>query len=161
MKSPIFRNGVYSMLIILMVFTATQLIWGFTLPYRTSEVIGYLTILISLSFVFFGIRAYRDEKNGGEITFGKALQVGILITLFPSFAFALFTIVQFLLQGEEMMEYYRQNMPVAEQEKWGENLEMLQNPFFQGVIMFLTVFMIGFIITIISAMVLKRQLTKA
>ncbi|MFN7115543.1 MAG: DUF4199 domain-containing protein [Saprospiraceae bacterium] len=161
MKNPILRNGIYSMLVILIVFTLIQVIWGFTLPYRTSEMIGYLTILISLTFVFFGIRAYRDEQNGGEITFGKALQVGLLITLFPSLAFALFTIVQFLLQGDEMMEYYKQNMPAAEQEQWGENLEMLQNPIFQGFIMFLTVFMIGFIITIISAMVLKRQLAKA
>lgn len=119
MKNPIWRNGIYSMLIILGVFTAIQVIWGFTIPYRTSEIIGYLTIFISLAFVFLGIRAYRDEKNGGEITFGKALQIGLLITVFPSTAFAVFTMVQFLLQGEEMMEYYKQNMPAADRQQWG------------------------------------------
>lgn len=161
MKNPIWRNGIYSMLIILGVFTAIQVIWGFTIPYRTSEVIGYLTIFISLAFVFLGIRAYRDEKNGGEITFGKALQIGLLITIFPSTAFSLFTMVEFLLQGEEMMEYYKQNMPAADRQQWGENMEILANPFFQGMLMFVTVFLIGLIISIISAMILKRQAVPA
>jgi hypothetical protein len=37
-------------------------------------------MVLAFLSVFFGIRAYR-EKTGGTITFGKAFQVGILITL--------------------------------------------------------------------------------
>src|SRR5688500_15141520 len=44
-------------------------------------VIGYTTIVLSFLLVFFGIRSYRDNVCGGSITFGRALAVGILITL--------------------------------------------------------------------------------
>lgn len=161
MNNPAIRNGIYSMLIMLTAFIATQLIWGNTLPYRTAEVIGYISIFISLSFVFFGIRAYREEKNGGVISFGKAFQVGLIITLFPSIAFGLYTIGLFLFQGDEMMEYYMKNMPESDRQQFEANPELFSNPFFQGIIMFLTVFIIGLVISLISAWILKRQLATA
>ena len=44
-------------------------------------VVGYTVIVISFLFVYFGIRSYRDNVLGGQITFGKGFQAGILITL--------------------------------------------------------------------------------
>src|SRR5688572_15994015 len=44
-------------------------------------VFGYTAIVLSFLLVYFGIRSYRDNVNGGKITFGRAFQVGILITL--------------------------------------------------------------------------------
>src|SRR5687768_2415616 len=43
--------------------------------------VGYTAIVLSLLFVYFGIRSYRDNHLGGRITFGRAFGVGILITL--------------------------------------------------------------------------------
>ncbi len=48
------------------------------------EVIGYTTIVASFLLVFFGIRSYRDNVAGGSLTFGRAVIVGILITLVSS-----------------------------------------------------------------------------
>src|SRR5262245_34895343 len=45
------------------------------------EIIGYTTIVLTSLMVFFGVRSYRDNVAGGSITFGKAFQVGLLITL--------------------------------------------------------------------------------
>ena len=45
------------------------------------EVIGYTTIIHSLQLVFVGIRSYRANGGGGQITFPKAVAVGISITL--------------------------------------------------------------------------------
>src|ERR1700693_2600601 len=44
-------------------------------------VIGYTSIVLSFLLVFFGIRSYRDNVGNGQITFSKALAVGISITL--------------------------------------------------------------------------------
>src|SRR5262245_54873097 len=44
-------------------------------------IVGYTTIVVSLLFVYFGIRSYRDNVLGGRIAFGKAFGVGMLITL--------------------------------------------------------------------------------
>src|SRR5215813_6920959 len=43
--------------------------------------LGYTGMVLSFLLVFFGVRSYRDNVNGGQITFGKAFAVGILITL--------------------------------------------------------------------------------
>src|SRR5262245_41206444 len=43
--------------------------------------VGYTAIVLSFLLVFFGIKSYRENVGGGEITFGRAFTVGILITL--------------------------------------------------------------------------------
>src|SRR3954451_13274801 len=44
-------------------------------------IVYYTAIVASFLLVFFGIRSYRDNVGGGQITFGRAFSVGILITL--------------------------------------------------------------------------------
>ena len=48
------------------------------------EIIGYTTMVLAFLMVFFGIRSYRDTVLDGTIGFGRAFQVGILITLIAS-----------------------------------------------------------------------------
>lgn len=43
--------------------------------------VGYTTMLMAFLLVFFGIRSYRENVGGGEISFGRAFAVGILISL--------------------------------------------------------------------------------
>src|SRR5215468_7851086 len=43
--------------------------------------LGYANMLIALSMVFFGIKSYRDNYQGGTISFWKGVQVGLLISL--------------------------------------------------------------------------------
>jgi hypothetical protein len=49
-----------------------------------SMVTGYVTMVLSLLMVFFGIKSYRDQHNGGVVSFGRAFQVGLYITLIAS-----------------------------------------------------------------------------
>ncbi len=48
-------------------------------------IVGYTGIVLSFLLVFFGIRSYRENVGGGQITFGRALSVGLLITLISCF----------------------------------------------------------------------------
>src|SRR5947209_8627139 len=52
-----------------------------TIDFDHSEILGYTSMVLSFLLVFFGVRSYRDNVAGGAISFGKAFQVGILITL--------------------------------------------------------------------------------
>ena len=52
--------------------------------FDNGELIGYTTMVIALSMVFFGIKSFRDNYNGGAVTFWNAFRVGILITLIAS-----------------------------------------------------------------------------
>ena len=50
---------------------------------------GFASQIIALSFIFIGIRQYRNNYGEGKITFGKAFSVGILITLIASVFYVL------------------------------------------------------------------------
>jgi Protein of unknown function (DUF4199) len=54
-----------------------------------NALVGYATMVIALSMVFFGIKSYRDNYQGGKIRFWKGFQVGLLITLIASFMYAI------------------------------------------------------------------------
>lgn len=46
-----------------------------------SEWFGYLVMLTALTFIFVGVKRYRDVERGGVIGFGRALGVGMAIAL--------------------------------------------------------------------------------
>jgi integral membrane sensor domain MASE1 len=50
----------------------------------SSMIVGYLGMLIALTFIFVAVKSYRDKQNNGTVTFGKALGIGLLISLIAS-----------------------------------------------------------------------------
>lgn len=44
-------------------------------------IVGYTSMVLAFLMVFFGVKSYRDNVAGGHVTFGRAFQVGLLITL--------------------------------------------------------------------------------
>ncbi len=46
-----------------------------------SMTIGYTIMVASLLMIYFGVRSYRDNTPGGQISFGRAFACGILIAL--------------------------------------------------------------------------------
>ena len=60
-----------------------------TLHFENGEWLGYTTMVIALSLVFFGIKSYRDNHAYGSISFWNGLKVGLLITLMASVIYAL------------------------------------------------------------------------
>src|SRR5262245_54442941 len=51
---------------------------------HTSQVIGYTSLLLSVSLIFVGIKMFRDKYNGGVVSFGKAFLIGLYISLIAS-----------------------------------------------------------------------------
>ncbi|MGZ5190830.1 MAG: DUF4199 domain-containing protein, partial [Flavisolibacter sp.] len=93
MKQTALRYGMYSILVILILSCVHFFILMKILTYGQMEVAGYLTMLLSMIFVYFGLRYYRDEKNNGVLTFGQGLKLGSLIVLFPSIFFGIFDVL--------------------------------------------------------------------
>src|SRR5574341_1502666 len=56
--------------------------------FDNSALIGYGSMVVALSMIFFGIKSYRDNYQNGVIKFVKGLQVGALITLIASLMYA-------------------------------------------------------------------------
>jgi hypothetical protein len=167
MKRTILRFGLYSSISIC---AFSLLIWALidSIDDTSGEIIGYSSMVVSLLFVYFGIRHFRDRENNGMVTFGKALRIGILISLMASLAFGILDVIYVkFINPDFMTEYYdrmleqSQSLPVEEFEIRKAELEsekeMFLNPFIHFFIMSMMVFVIGFIISLLSALILQRK----
>lgn len=67
---------------------------------------GYLSMLVALSFVFVGIKRYRDIEKGGAIRFWPAFGMGVLIALVASVFYAITWEVYLAVSGGDWMADY-------------------------------------------------------
>ncbi|NAS10663.1 DUF4199 domain-containing protein [Poritiphilus flavus] len=168
MKKTILRFGIYSAVTICVLFLLSWYLIG-DQDYTTQEILGYASIIVSLSFVYFGIKHYRDKESEGLISLGKALGIGILITLCAALAFGILDIIynQFI-NPDFLNEYYQRNieelrstLPPEEFQVKLETMEsekaLFANPMMSFILMFMTVFVIGFIMSLISALILQKK----
>lgn len=168
MKKTVLRYGLYGALTICILFIGS---WFFMddVNFELGEVIGYASMIVSLSFVYFGIKKYRDSDNNGKISFKKALTIGALISLITALAFAILDVFYVEVMNPEFMDQYysytieqmRETLPADEFETKLKEMEaqkeMFSNPIFTFLIMGMTVFVIGFIISLISSLILQRK----
>ncbi len=151
MKKTALKFGGYGLLVALVIFLSA-LYFGQGLSYSTQEVLGYLSIIISLSFVFFGIKHYRDRENEGKVGFGKAILIGILISLITSLGFAIGDYIYTTAINPDFFEEYRAAMQAEGQNDMPEFTSAMG-----AAIMFFTVALIGFIVSLISALILQKK----
>lgn len=168
MKSTVVKFGMYSLVTAGVLFALALLI-GNGLDYTVQEVIGYTTMAISLIFVFFGIRHYRDHENNGKVTFLKALGIGILISLFAALGFALIDYIftttiysDFAIEYEtKMLADMKTTLSPAEFEVQKAELQQQMKDYggsgFMAAMMFSMVAVMGFIISLISALILQKK----
>ena len=120
-------------------------------------------MVFALLAIPLGIRYYRDQLQDGGVTLGEGLRIGFGITAITSLIMGLYSALFFVLQGEEFMAWYEEQASpelVAQAKAQMESMpDMYLSPWFQGIVMLLTVFFIGTIITLISALVLRRQVS--
>lgn len=130
----------------------------------------YTWMVLAFMLVFFGIRSYRENIGGGTITFGRAFAVGILITIISSICYVIaWEILYFSLMHDffdkytaHMIEKARASGASAEAVQ-AKALEMEQakqlykNPFFNVLFTFIEPFPVGLIITVISAIILRKK----
>ncbi|HTC57764.1 MAG TPA: DUF4199 domain-containing protein [Candidatus Sulfotelmatobacter sp.] len=138
--------------------------------FERGPVIGYTSIVLSFLLVFFGIRSYRDNIGNGQITFLKAFAVGISITVISCICYVVtWEIIYYNFlpdfwdkYGAHLVEKLRASgaSPAAVQAKLEEVTrykELYKNPLLNAVLTFIEPFPIGLVITLISALALKRK----
>ncbi len=81
MKKIVFRYGLISGAISAALVLATgAAIASKILNFGGSEVVGYISMMLAFSVIYPGMIAYRDNIGGGEIKYGRAFAIGMLIT---------------------------------------------------------------------------------
>ncbi|MBL7742459.1 MAG: DUF4199 domain-containing protein [Chitinophagaceae bacterium] len=169
MKPVVFRYGIYATLAIVALSAFHFFVIVPSVSWANAEIAGYLTMILSMIFVFLGIRYYRDHVNNGTLGFGQGLKIGLLIVLIPSVFFGLFDILYtevlnpsffedyYTHQIEVIRASYTKEQAAAKIKSLDDQKEMFGNPVFQFLLMAATVFVIGFIVTIISSLTLMKK----
>lgn len=132
------------------------------------EVFGYAVMVIAMLMVYFGIKRYRDKELDGQISFGQAFGMGVYIAFIGSFIYGIFEGIFYEVTDfkEIYTEFYidkinnsGQSPEVIQQQLSDFHAEyaMWDSPFSMGIIMFLTVFILGTIIALASAAILRKK----
>ncbi len=133
-------------------------------------IVGYTTMVLAGLLIYFGIRSYRDNVNGGTVSFGRALTIGLLITAVSAACYtATWEVVKDKLAPDYLEKYQAHELEkarsggasqaeldkqIAEAQKFSE---MYKNPFINSALTFLEPLPVGLVIALISAAILKRK----
>ncbi len=131
--------------------------------------LGYATMIIALSVVFFGVKSYRD-KNGGHISFWKGLQVGILMSLIAAVCYAGSWELYYRGSGQAFLDKYAAyNLDKMKQSgasdseidkaklEMAQFMEMYQNFLVRFGMTMMEILPVGVIVTVLSAALLRKR----
>ncbi len=156
-----------------LVWIVASLVEHNMIDFDRSAFVGYGSMLIALTMVFFGIKSFRDNYGDGTITFWKALQVGLLISVIAGILYYAgaqsYNIANPGFQAKFMQKFTEQKIgKLQEQGASPEKIaaaqaevDMMQglfnNPLGFLVIAMVEILPIGIIVTLISALLLRRK----
>ncbi|MDQ3111260.1 MAG: DUF4199 domain-containing protein [Bacteroidota bacterium] len=137
-------------------------------------VIGYTSMVLAFTLVFFGTRSYRDNIQHGVISFGRAFGVGILISLVAS---VLYVIVWMIIEHYIVPDFYEQygryaiesekasgasaTQLAATQSELNSMMEMVKNPVVKFLFTLLEPLPVGLLATLVTAFIVKRKAVPA
>jgi len=137
---------------------------------HNSMLLGYTMMVASFLLVYFGIRSYRDNNLGGQISFGRAFSCGILITLITIVCYvATWEVLYFNFIPHFMDSYFAAQIHrvegsgidsaaiAAKVAAIRHQQELYQNPLVNMAYTFIEPLPVGILITLISAALLRRK----
>jgi hypothetical protein len=147
-----------------------------TLPFQDQigfdrgAIIGYTTMVLAFLMVYFGVRSYRDNVNGGSVTFGRGLTVGLLITAIASVCYvATWEVIYYRLAPDFSDKYAAYTIEKAKQsgateaqvaaqvKQMTEFKEMYRKPLVNIALTFLEPLPVGILFALVTAGVLSRK----
>lgn len=138
--------------------------------FKGNAVIGYAAMLIVFSLIFVAIKNYRDKYNNGVVSFGKAFMIGLYISLITTAMYTIGWTIDYHWFVPDFMDQYTLHVlnaakadgaspqeiteKVAEMAKYKE---LYKNPAFFVFATAMEIFPVGIVVSLISALILKRK----
>jgi hypothetical protein len=141
-----------------------------TIGFDRGAIVGYTTMVLAFMVVYAGVRRYRDTVGGGTVTFGRALLVGLWITLvvtacyvatwqvlyygfMPDFIdrYTAFSLAQARESGASDADLARQTKDLA------DFATLYRNPLVNIAFTFLEPLPVGLVFTLVTAGLLGRR----
>src|SRR4051794_4756268 len=171
MKKTIVRFGLISGALISVMMLLT-LPFHDRIGFDRSLYVGYTTMVLAFLLVFFGIRSYRDNVGGGEITFGKAFLIGLGIVAISCVCYVItwealyFTVMHDYIDkyaayiiGKARSSGATEAMIQQKVQEMARLKEMLENPLINAAMVFLEPLPVGLVMALVSAGLLRKKKT--
>jgi hypothetical protein len=169
MKRTVLVFGLISGVVISVLMTATT-VFADRIGFDRAVFVGYTMMVLAFLLVFFGIRSYRENVGGGEITFGRAFTVGILIMLISCVFYVVSWEILYYNFMPDFAEKYAAHIidkarasgaseaQIAEQTQQMKQMKaMLANPLINAAVSILEPLPVGLVMTLISAAILRKR----
>ena len=126
---------------------------------------GYLVMFVALSFVFMGVKRFRDVEKGGVVRFLPALGMGVSIAVVAALAYILVWEIYLAASGYRFIEEYAAEYArsqaaagvpaasIAADVQWMR--DVYANPLTRMAMTFVEIFPVGLIMALFSAAVLR------
>ena len=170
MRQKIWTYGLISGAILLAAMFGLMPVWERTGNYQLAEIVGYATMVIALSTIFFAVRQHRDQVLGGQIRFKEAFLLGLYIALVASAVYVIGWMLYISIVDNSFMETYYQHyleqlrnsgQPAEEIEaqirQMEEYKDLYRKPWVQVGVTFMEIFPVGLLIALLSAALLRRS----
>ncbi|HEV7693566.1 MAG TPA: DUF4199 domain-containing protein [Hyphomonadaceae bacterium] len=173
MLTRIISYGIIGALIVGSLMYTGSIGWASGESHQSTEnglVVGYLTQVIALTFVFLGVKAHRDNALGGVIKFLPAFGVGLAISAIASLGWVISWEIVLSVSHFDMGAMMKEQM-VAQAQASGAGeaaiqkaiadadsfAKMYQNPLYRMPMSFIEMFPVGILVSLISAAVLRNS----
>lgn len=167
MFKSILKNGIIAGLIVACLMDVSII---FIKDYHElGMVIGYASMLIAFSFIFIGIKNYRDTQLGGIIKFGHAFLIGLGIAVIGTIIYVInWEIYMYFTKYTFMAEYsanYIEGLKakgVAANEILKAKAELdkmivaYKNPIYRMLFTISEILPVGLVVSLICAFILKN-----
>ena len=133
-------------------------------------IVGYTSMVLAFLLIFFGVRAYRDNVDGGTVSFGRAFAVGALIGLVASACYvATWEVVYTNFMPDYLTNYQAEELEKARAEGESEEAiaekkaemdklaEWYKNPAIRAAFTLVEAMPVALIVALVSAGVLSRR----
>jgi hypothetical protein len=100
------RFGLFAAAILIVVTTAFHMMNGGEINLESGELVGYATMAIALSMIYFAMRTFRLQQPDQTIGFGNAIAIGAVVSVLATIAWV--GVWEVLMAGkmEEFMVLY-------------------------------------------------------
>ncbi|WP_435354319.1 DUF4199 domain-containing protein [Emticicia sp. SJ17W-69] len=170
MKKIVLVNGAISGIIV-----SLFLVFSVGYCYATSNFqgnmwVGYASMLLAFSLTFVGIKNFRDKQNEGVISFGKAFQIGLYISLIASSFYVITWLIDYYFFIPDFMEKFggqavesakSSGASASEISKISTEIEsykeMYKTPLGVILLTYMEILPVGLVVSLISALILKKK----
>lgn len=173
MKKNILTFGIIAGILVSALISITTICYQ-KQDFEGNMVLGFSVMILAFAFIFVGIKNYRDKFNNGIISFGKATQIGLSIAFIASTMYVITWLIAYYNFMPDFMEVM--SAQSIEKIKLDKALtstdasakiaeinsmkEMYKSPVLVVLFTYLEIFPVGLVITLISALILKRRQSK-